>query len=356
MLSSKRATFFVGVLGIAVLVAVLTAALAGGTTALAGGSGHASQKTANKHYKIFAMVPIVGVAYTIALKKGVLEGAKSLGDTATYTGPTTLSPTTQVTMLDAALRQGYQGILVGPDDPATLLPLLKRAEAKGIKVITFGADLTTPSDRIVYVSPPDYKTFSYGMVQWLGEEIGYKGQIAFLSSNTTKLDQVTWIKYMKQALATPKYRGMKLVKIAYGNEVPSQDVAQTNALLEAYPNLKGIISPTAVGLPDVARAVTTAGKCGKVQISGLALPSTMKTYVASGCEKVFGIWSPIDLGYLAVYAMQAALDGKLTGKVGESFNAGRLGTRTVVMGPSGTSVLVGPPEVVTKANINKFGF
>ena len=64
------------------------------------------------------------------------------------------------------------------------------------------------------------------------------------------------------------------------------------------------------------------------------------------------LWNPIDLGYAAVYVMRAIVDGTL--KPGDtSVEAGRLGTLQVV---NGSEILLGPPFVYTKDNINDFDF
>ena len=60
---------------------------------------------------------------------------------------------------------------------------------------------------------------------------------------------------MKQALKLPKYKNMKLVKIAYGNDDDTKSAQETQALLQAYPDLKGIISPTTVGVAAAARVL-----------------------------------------------------------------------------------------------------
>jgi len=44
---------------------------------------------------------------------------------------------------------------------------------------------------------------------------------------------------------------------------------------------------------------------------------------------------------------------KITGTSGESFSAGKLGSYTI--GPNST-IILGPPTVFTKANIDQFNF
>ena len=136
---------------------------------------------------------------------------------------------------------------------------------------------------------------------------------------------------MKAALKKPKYRNMKLVKVAYGNDNPTDSAKETQALLQAYPNLKGIISPTTVGIcGGGAGARRRRASARPSRSPASACPNQMRKYVKKGCAKKFGLWNERDFGYLAAYVAHLVLDGKLTGKIGQTFTAGRLGKRTVV--------------------------
>jgi rhamnose transport system substrate-binding protein len=88
-------------------------------------------------------------------------------------------------------------------------------------------------------------------------------------------------------------------------------------------------------------------------LTGLGLPNQMRSYVKSGCVKKVGLWNEKDFGYLAMYVMHNVLTGKLTGKVGETITAGRLGKRTV---KRGGTIILSKPLVFTKANIDKYHF
>ena len=224
--------------------------------------------------------------------------------------------------------------------------------AKGVKVISYDADVA-PDARNLYVSPPSAKDIGFFEVEWLGSQIHYKGQIAILSATPTAANQNTWIKFMKQALKQKKYKGMKLVKIAYGNDNDTQSAQQMQGLLQAYPKLAGVISPTTVGVAAAARVLQQSHKCGKVALTGLGLPSQMRAYIKAGCAKKVGLWDEFKLGYVAEYAAHAVLDGKVTGKSGEKFSAGKYGTKTV--GPNKT-VVFSAPLVFTKANVDQYHF
>jgi rhamnose transport system substrate-binding protein len=325
-------------------VAVLTAGLAAGV-------GSANPTKAAASYKIFLLPKNLGNPYFNASNQGAQKAAKELGDTVTYNAPTEATGTKQVPFIDTAVRQGYKAIIISAADANAVAPALKRAQSRGVKVITFDAD-TTPDARTVFVSLPDFKSIGEAQIEWLGSQIGYKGEFAILSATAVAPNQNQWIKYMKAAIKKPKYKGMKLVKVAYGNDNDTKSAQEAQALLQAYPNLKGIISPTTVGIAAAARVLSQAQKCNVV-LTGLGLPSQMRKYVKSGCVKKFGLWNVNDLGYVAVYTAQAVLDGKITGKAGQTYKAGTAGSR--VVGARGVVIGV-PPFAFTKQNIDQFKF
>jgi len=157
---------------------------------------------------------------------------------------------------------------------------------------------------------------------------------------------------MKKDLAA-NHPNIKLDDVVYGNDDDQTSFDKTAALLQTYPNLKGIISPTTVGIAAAARYISTSAFKGKVAVTGLGTPNQMKAYVKDGTVTAFALWNPGDLGYLAAYAAKALIDGTITGKEGDSFKAGTLGTFKV--GADGT-VLLGDPFQYNAGNIDQFNF
>jgi rhamnose transport system substrate-binding protein len=315
------------------------------------GVGDAKSTKATAGSKIFLIPKFIGIPVFTQNSLGAKAAAKELGDTVTYNGPTSASATAQVQFINTAVQQGAGAIIISGDDPNAVAPALKRAMAKGVKVISYDADVA-PDARDLFVSPPDAKSIGAAQVEWLGSAIGYKGDFAILSASPTEANQNTWIKFMKVALKLPKYKNMHLVKIAYGNDDDAKSASETQALIQQFPNLKGIISPTTVGVAAAARVLTQQKKCS-IALTGLGIPSQMRPYVKSGCVKKVGLWSETDFGYLAAYAAHEVIAGKITGKSGESFKAGHLGMRKVI---ADKTVILSKPLVFTKANIDKYHF
>jgi rhamnose transport system substrate-binding protein len=156
---------------------------------------------------------------------------------------------------------------------------------------------------------------------------------------------------MKQELT--KYPNMKLVSTVYGNDDPPTATQVTEGLLEKYPDLKGIISPTTVGILAAAQVVATPKWKGKVIVTGLGTPDEMKAYVADGVAPAFILWNPANLGYLAAYAAVYLASKQITNAQGQTFTAGKLGKYTV---GADHTILLGPPTVFNSSNINNFNF
>ena len=130
--------------------------------------------------------------------------------------------------------------------------------------------------------------------------IGGKGEIAILSATSQATNQNLWIDYMKKELADPKYKDVKLVKVAYGDDLRDKSVSEAEGLLAVLPNLKGIIAPTTVGIAAAGKVLTDKKLIGKVFLTGLGLPSEMATYIENGVCPYMFLWNPIDVGYLGV--------------------------------------------------------
>jgi len=250
------------------------------------------------------------------------------------------------------VQQKPDAIIIAGNDPNAIAPALKQADQRGVKVVAMDSDVA-PDARAVFVNQVTTQLVGQNQVESIAKQIGNKGEIAILSATANATNQNAWIKVMKDELKKPEYKDIKLVKVAYGDDDDQKSFQETQGLIQAYPNLKGIISPTTVGVAAAARYLSTSPKKGKIKLTGLGFPNQMRKFVKNGTVDEFQLWVPKDVGYLAGQAAAALVAGRITGKEGEKFKAGRLGDYTI--GASGEIVL-GPLTTFTKANIDKFDF
>jgi len=124
-------------------------------------------------------------------------------------------------------------------------------------------------------------------------------------------------------------------------------------VMQAHPKLKGIISPTTIGVAAAARYLDSSEYKGKVALTGVGTPNQLRKFIKDGTMTSFALWDPGHLGYLATYASVALASGQITGKPGEKFKAGDLGEYTI---GANSEVVLGPPMVFSKDNIDKYDF
>lgn len=323
------------------------------TAAGSSSSSGGSSGSLKKGLKAFVIPKNLGNNYfTVAdsvKTKGALAAFASLGETGQQTSGSAATSSSQLPAIQSAIAKGANVLEVSATDPTALCPTLKQAMARGVTVVTYDSD--APSCREVMVAPASSRSIGTSEVDLLAKELHDKGQIGIVSAAASAPNQNQWIGYMKQELK--KYPKMSLASVVYGNDDPTTATQVTSGLLQHYPHLAGIISPTTVGIAAAAGVLDTPQYRGKVQLTGLGTPLSLKKFVADGTIKAFELWNPAELGYVGAYAGVELASKAIKDAPGQSFTAGSYGKFTI--GPSNI-ITLGQPLVFNKANIGKFHF
>ncbi len=284
--------------------------------------------------------------------EGFKNGIEEQGFEAILRAPDLPTAEAQIQIIEQLIAQKVAAICIVGNDYDALVPVLKKATAQGIKVFSLDSSVN-PQARLTHVNQADSEKIGQTLIKAAYDMAGGKGEIAILSATSQASNQNIWIDFMKKELAKPEYKNLKLVKVAYGDDLRDKSVSETEGLLRSYPNLKVIIAPTTVGIAAAGKVLTDKGLKGKVMLTGLGLPSEMAEYIENGVCPYMFLWNPIDVGYLGAYVGTALVSGKIKGAVGDKFSAGRLGNYTITKAPDGgTEVLLGPPFKFDKSNIN----
>ena len=212
--------------------------------------------------------------------KGATEAADEFGGTLEEVGPSEASPTSQVQYIQTAAQQGAGALIVSANDPEALCDALGEASDAGVKVVTFDSD-TNPECRDLFINQASAEGIAKVQVDLIAEQIGDAGQIAILSASANATNQNAWIETMKEMLAAD-HPDIELVEVVYGDDDDQTSFDKTAALLQTYPELKGIVSPTTVGIAAAARYLSTSEYKGKVALTGLGTPNQMREYVEDG--------------------------------------------------------------------------
>src|SRR6476660_1226195 len=259
----------------------------------------------------------LGNAYFDTSTKGAEKAAGELDADFEEVGPETGSPDAQVSYINTVAQQGKSALIISANDPDALCDAIDEARSADVKVVTFDTD---PDCRDLFINQATAEGIATKQLELISEEIGGSGEIAILSASANATNQNAWIATMEDELASnPDYADIKLVDTVYGDDDDQKSFDQTEALLQNHPDLKGIISPTTVGIAAAARYLSDSEYKGKVALTGLGTPNQMREYVENGTVESFALWHPSDLGALATYAAAALANGDISGEEGDSF-------------------------------------
>ena len=297
----------------------------------------------------------IGVGYFAADDQG--HGRKRPRNSATSTvttdGPTEANIDEQITFIDNYITHGVDGILFAANDPVAIAPVLKKALEAGINVVGYDAN-SEPDARQWFVNQAEFNGIAKSLIDQMATEIGEDGSFAIVTSTFTTPNQARWIAEMAGLRRRSAIRSMKWLETVEAQEDNILSFNQAKTLINKYGDeLKGIFGMTSVATPAAAEAVHAGrplrqgrGRRPRHAERDEALRQDRLRQVGRSC------WNPVDLGYAAVQAMRAVVDGTLKPGDTES-KAGRLGKLQVV---NGSEILLGAPYVFTKDNINDFDF
>ncbi len=304
--------------------------------------------------RTYVLVPKnLGNPYFDTANKGAQVAATELGVTVLYQGPATADATQQIQLINSLIAQKVSGLAISADDSDALAPTGKQAMDAGIPVVSWDASIAA-AGRNLHINQAETQGIGAIQIKMALDLTGSSGgKIAILSATSTAPNQNAWIDVMKAELAKPANSALQLVDTVYGNDDDTKSYSEAQGLITKYPDLKVIIAPTTVGIAAAARAVKDGNLIGKVFVTGLGTPNQMRDYVKSGASPEFALWNPGDLGYLAIYTLDALATKKIKGQPGDKFTAGKLGDYTVAA--DGT-VLLGLPTIFNKDNIDNFNF
>lgn len=301
--------------------------------------------------KIALVVKSLGIGFFDAAHQGAQEAAKELKDVEIiYTGPAKPTAEGQIEVINALIAQNVKAIIVSANDPDALVPVTKKAMARGIKVISFDSGIRADG-RLMHLAPSNNAMIGGKLATMAREVAPQGGEIAVLSATAQATNQNIWIAEMKKVLATPSYSNLKLVNVVYGDDQTDKSYREAQGLFKSHPNLKVIVAPTTVGVAAAAKAVQDEKKVGQVFVTGLGLPSEMAGHVRNGAVKSFAIWNPIDLGYSAVYAAHQFVKGTAKGNAGETISLGRVGKVTL---DAAKEAAMAEPFTYNEGNVDRF--
>ena len=296
-----------------------------------------------------AMMPkSKGNAYFIACRKGAEEAARELGVKLLWDGPTDPDPAKQNEVIDTWITRGVDAIAVAVENRDGISSVLRKARARGIKVITWDADAATDA-RDFFVNQATPQGIGQTLMDRAAKVLEGKGAFAIITASLTASNMIDWQQAI-EARRAEKYPEIKMAALRPCDDLQKKAFDEANAIMNANPDVKLFMAICTPAVPGAAEAVKQAGRAD-VKVIGLGLPNDNKKYVHEGITEAVILWNTRDLGYLTVRSAVALTIGAL--KPGDAkLAAGRLGEVKI----EGDNILLGQPFVFTKENIDNFDF
>ncbi|RAX24344.1 sugar ABC transporter substrate-binding protein [Actinomyces sp. Z3] len=332
----------------ATCLALAVAGCAGGNGG--GSSSGAGGGTADGTSVSVAFVPkIQGIPFFEAMNTGGADAAEEFGFNWVYSGPNTADPAAQSEVVRSLMQQKVDALLIAPNDPDSMAPLITEAQDQGIKVGTADTDASS-SSREVFVTQATEEAIGTALLEQMAEPIDGEGQIAIVSCGQTAANLNAWIEVFKDKAATD-YPDMEIVDTVYADEDQAKAVTMAKNLINAYPDLKGLVGVCTTSAPGVAQAVQESGKTGEIATVGVGTPQAMLPYLEDGSASSSVLWDVENLGYLTAWAGWKLAQG-------ESFEAtqdvGRI--PGVTYDEASQTLVMGEPLILTEENAGDYDY
>jgi len=301
-----------------------------------------------KPYEIAVVVKIGGVPWFKVLETGVGQAAQDFVQNAYVISPTNVDPAQQVAIVEELVNKGVDALAVVPNDAASLEPVFKKAKERGIVVLTQEAPDQAGNDYdFELVDNVQFARENWDtLVKCMGSDSGeYAVLIGALDVPLQKLWVDEGLRYARE-----KHPNLRLVidpiPYAENQELARQKVSE---LIQAYPNLKGIVGFGSLGPPGAAQAVRDKGLHERICVVGTVIPSHAAPFIKDGSLDQGLFWNPRDAGYGLVWLAKQILDGR---EPENGMEIPDLGPITV----DGKIIRANAIIHINKDNVDSFGF
>lgn len=321
-----------------------------------------------KVLKIGMIPKFTGVDYFIACENGAKKAATDLGITLDWQGDPSgqESAAKQQAYIQTFIDKGYDAILVSALDAKSYADTLKQARSKGIKVITWDADVQQDA-RDFFINQCENAALGVTLMGNMGRELaGKASKVAIVSSDPNASNQNAWIKAMQDEYNSKKSSDYSKItfydKIIYAGNNQADADKSVATLLTQNTDINGIFAMSSMAVPATAKACTDLKKAiGSIAIQGVGVPVTAQDNMKSGLMKSVVLWQPYDLGYLTVEFAQKFCKGEV--KVGDTSFKSSLSGKTQLKDvkyedahkiTSDGQVILGKPIVYTLDTVDGF--
>jgi ribose transport system substrate-binding protein len=234
----------------------------------------------------------------------------------------------QVSLIDRVVRGRYQGLVLAPNQTLGVLAPLHRALAAGLPVVVVSAQLDLPPGaKLGYIVNDDEKMGELAAAE-VARLIHGRGSIALVGLGRYAPGVARRVRSAECFLAS-QYPDIQVVSRVSGTYDTSRSEELTNEIVQAHPELKAVLSFTAVSTRGVHAALHSRPVQRTISLVGCEQDSDLIGYVGKGEIAAIVAEDTYRMGYEAVGLIADSLAGKPL-----------------------PAYSVAPPLLITKQNLN----
>lgn len=205
----------------------------------------------------------------------------------------------QIQIVDRAVRNGDQGLILAPDQSLALITPVRRAIAKGIHTVIVGSPLSVPPGKdLAYILNDDEETGRIVALR-MGKILAGKGSVAIIGVNPDVTATLVQVRAFENALRQ-SYPGIHIIE-RLPKSYDAADAVQIAAeILETHSDLNAIWALTAVEAGGAFVALQASHKANQVKLLGCEQDLDIIAHVRSGQMDSVVIENTFEMGYRAV--------------------------------------------------------
>ncbi len=298
---------------------------------------------------IMMSIPKLKATWFDRLEQGLTQAGTEYGITTSQQAPASADEAQQVRLIEDAINQGNNALLVVPNNAKSIEPVFARAQAAGIATITHESPGQVNADFDVEMI--DNEAFGAAAMDMLVKDMGAtEGEIVIFVGSLTVPAHNIWA---DAAIARAKDKYPGIVQVADRYPVSEDQNSARQAALDiitAHPNIKGFLAFGSQGAPGAAQALREKGLIGKIAVVGTTSPSQASEYLKDGSMTGAILWDPAEAGYAMAYLAKLILDGKKD-TIGPDLDIPTLGKPLRV---DGNTIIYDRPLLLNKDNVDSF--
>ncbi|MDQ0326955.1 simple sugar transport system substrate-binding protein [Rhodopseudomonas julia] len=262
-----------------------------------------------KKFEIVMCAKQEGISWFDDMRTGVEDFAKDFGVNAYQIAPETGDPAKQAQMVESLIAKNVDAILVVPNDPKSMEPVLQKAKDAGIVIVSHEAkSLAGTADYDVEA----FKNEDFGALMFdkLAKAMNGEGKFVAIVGALTMETHMQWFNAGMEHIKAD-YPDMEFVlsEPIEDNNDEKTALDKVNEVLKRYPDLKGIVGCSVSGTSMAALAVEKLRR-KDIAVVGLGLPSINGPYLEDGYQNVALCWRPADAGYASAFVAYKLLNGE----------------------------------------------